>query len=55
MSVSRLRAPSVPPVWMRLMDIAACVHQTGPVPTVTKVEVFSKRFKRKYDRIETHL
>lgn len=39
MSVSRLRVPSVQPVWMRLMATAACARQTGPVPTVMKVEV----------------
>lgn len=43
MSVSLLRVPSVQPVWMRSMATAACVRPTGPVPTVTKVEVLNDR------------
>lgn len=36
MSASHLRVPLAPPVWMRSMDIAVGVHQTGLDPTVKK-------------------
>lgn len=44
-SASPLPVLWVPPVWMRLTDIAACVSRTEPDPTVKKVWLHLKKKK----------